>query len=146
MSQQPDTRPRPASNGTDTAPKTGVLLVDDDKFLLDMYVMKFTAKGYDVHACLSVSDALKTLRGGFKPDAIVFDVIMPEHDGFYFLTTIAAENLRGGAAIIGLTNESGDDAKAKITELGADKTIVKATMIPSEVVNTVEEEIAKRKS
>lgn len=129
----------------DIAAKTGVLLVDDDKFLLDMYSMKFTAKGYDVHACLSVSDALKTLRDGFKPEAIVFDVIMPEHDGFYFLTTIAAENLRRGAAIIGLTNESGDDTKAKITELGTDKTIVKATMIPSEVVNTVEEEIKKKK-
>ena len=130
---------------TDTPEKLKVLLVDDDKFLVEMYAMKFTAKNYSVHACLSVEDALQVLRDGFKPDAIVFDVIMPEHDGFYLLTAVAAENLRGGAVLIGLTNESGDDTKAKIMELGADKTIVKATMIPSEVVSTVEEEIARKR-
>lgn len=129
---------------TDTKEKTGVLLVDDDKFLVEMYAMKFTAKNYSVHACLSVEDALQVLRDGFTPDAIVFDMVMPVHDGFYFLKALVTEELRRGAALIGLTNESGDDTKVKIMELGADKTIVKATMIPSEVVSTVEEEIAKK--
>ena len=45
---------------------------------------------------------------------------------------------------IALTNESEDGTKAKAMELGADKLIVKATMIPSEVVNTVAGEISGR--
>ena len=129
---------------TDTNEKLSVLLVDDDKFLLDMYSVKFTAEGYNVHACLSAEDALQVLRGGFKPDAIVFDIIMPEHDGFYFVQSLIAENLRGGASLIGLTNESEDSAETKATKLGADRVIVKATMIPSEVVGAVAEEIAKK--
>jgi DNA-binding response OmpR family regulator len=36
-------------------------LVDDDKFLLDMYAMKFTQAGFNVHASLSVRNALDTL-------------------------------------------------------------------------------------
>ena len=129
---------------TDTNEKLSVLLVDDDKFLLDMYSVKFTAEGCNVHACLSAEDALQVLRGGFKPDAIVFDIIMPEHDGFYFVQSLIAENLRGGASLIGLTNESEDSAETKATKLGADRVIVKATMIPSEVVGAVAEEIAKK--
>lgn len=130
---------------TDTKEKPGVLLVDDDKFLLDMYAMKFTAKDYAVHACLSASDALQVLRDGFKPVVIVFDILMPEHDGFYFLTSITTENLRGGSSLIALTNESDDAAQKKLMELGTDRVIVKATMIPSEVVSIVEGEITRKK-
>jgi CheY-like chemotaxis protein len=128
----------------ETNEKFSVLLVDDDKFLSDMYSMKFTAAGYNVHACLSVLDALKVLRGGFKPDAIVFDLIMPVQDGFDFLRSLISENLRKGASLIGLTNESDDAVKTKVVELGADRVVVKASMIPSEVVNVVTEEIAKK--
>lgn len=123
--------------------KGNILLVDDDKFLLDMYSMKFTTLGYAVQACLSVPDALQALRGGFSPAAIVFDLIMPEHDGFSFLETLSAESLGKDAALIALTNETDENAKAKATELGADRIIVKASMIPSEVVNTVGEEISR---
>src|SRR3989338_6217933 len=130
----------------DNNQKLSVLLVDDDKFLADMYAMKFTAIGCDVHACLSVADALQTLRDGFKPDAIVFDLLMPDHDGFFLLQSLATENLRRGALLIGLTNESDETIQAKAKELGADRLIVKASMIPSEVVNTVEGEIARKRA
>lgn len=125
--------------------KGTVLLVDDDKFLLDMYTMKFTNEGYVVHACLSVNDALKTLREGFTPDAILFDLIMPENDGFVLLATLSKENLSKGAVRIALTNESDEAAKAKATELGADRLLEKASMIPTEVVHIIKEEIARRR-
>ena len=35
--------------------KGSVLLVDDDKFLLDMYAMKFSQAGYVTHASLSAN-------------------------------------------------------------------------------------------
>ena len=54
-----------------------ILLVDDDKFLLDMYSMKFVQEGYSVQACLSGRDAIAALKAGFAPDAILFDLTMP---------------------------------------------------------------------
>jgi PleD family two-component response regulator len=128
------------------AEKYNILLVDDDKFLVDMYSMKFTSRGYNVNACLSISDALQVLRDGFKPAVVVFDIIMPEHDGFYFLTTLVSENLRGGASLIALTNESDDATQKKLIEMGVDRVIVKASTIPSEVVETVRDEIARKKA
>src|SRR3989338_8654959 len=124
--------------------KGNVLLIDDDKFLVDMYSMKFTAGNYQVQACLSVADALEALKGGFHADAIVFDLLMPEQDGFSLLQTISKEGLAKGAALIALTNQSDDSEKVKAEGLGTDRYIVKASMVPSEVVSVVGEEIAKK--
>ena len=118
------------------APLT-ILLVDDDKFLLDMYSMKFVKEGFSVQTCLTVNDAVHVLQGGFSPDAIVFDLTMPERDGYAFLQSLRDEHLAEGAKKIALTNQSTDSEKAKAAELGADLFIVKATMIPSEVVTSV---------
>ena len=120
-----------------------VLLVDDDKFLLDLYIMKFLKEGYTVQGCLSVSDALKLLHGGLMPDAVVFDLTMPEYDGFYLLKTIHEENLVPHAVLIALSNQMEDADRTRAKELGADDFIVKATKIPSEVVNIITESIQK---
>ena len=120
-----------------------ILLVDDDKFLVVMYSMKFTGAGFNVQACLSVADALRFLRDGFAAEAIVFDIVMPEHDGFSFLQTLDAEHLAPSAVKIALTNQGNDAEKAKAEGLGVDRYVVKASMIPSEVVEVVKEEVEK---
>ena len=130
--------PTPSTKGT-------VLLVDDDKFLVEMYAAKFAREGYTVQACLSAESALEKLRSGLNPDAILFDLIMPERDGFSLLQTLRDEHLGGNAVKIALTNQSDDSEREKATQFGADRYIVKASMIPSEVVNAVGEEIAKKR-
>ncbi len=128
------------------ATKASVLLVDDDKFLINMYSLKFTSAGFQVQACLSVGDALDMLRGGFVPAAIVFDLVMPERDGFSFLEELTSGHLAPSAVRVALTNQNDDAEKARVEHLGVDRYIIKASMIPSEVVNAVSEEIAKKKS
>jgi CheY-like chemotaxis protein len=130
---------------TGASGKGSVLLVDDDKFLVDMYSMKFTASGYTVQACLSSGDALKALHEGFVPDAVLFDLVMPERDGFSFLQALQSEGLAKTAAKIALTNQSDDAEKKKAEGFGVERYIVKASMIPSEVVEATAQEIAKKK-
>lgn len=124
-----------------TAPKStaaySVMLVDDDRFLLDMYAKKFSDEGYGVYACPSVSDALKQLAGGLMPSAIVFDLVMPQQDGFEFLQQLREQKLGEKAVKIALTNQSAEEEQSKIEALGADAYIVKATMVPSEVFNMI---------
>lgn len=125
--------------------KYNVLFVDDDKFLADMYGMKFAASGINVQTCLSANDALEALRAGFPADAIVFDLVMPERDGFSFLQALEAEHLGQAAVRIALTNQSDDVEKKKAEELGVDRYIVKASKIPSEVVAEVTAEIERKR-
>lgn len=125
--------------------KTNIMLIDDDKFLLDMYSMKFDQQGYHVEAYLSANDALDALRHGCAPAAVVFDLVMPERDGFSFLQVLREEHLAEGATKIALTNQSTDAERAKALELGADAFMVKATMVPSEIVSTVAAALAEKK-
>ncbi len=125
--------------------KGKIILLDDDKFLADMYSMKFTQSGYEMTVCLSAGDALDAMRNGFDPDAVLFDLVMPGQDGFSFLQAMETEKLAVHAVKIALTNQSDDAERQKALELGADRYIVKASMIPSEVVAAVGDEIAKKK-
>jgi CheY-like chemotaxis protein len=121
-----------------------VMLVDDDKFLLDMYSLKFTQEGFTVISCFSVHEAIEALRGGAKADIVLFDITMPGQDGFEFLKGVRDEKLAGTARLIALTNQSNDTDRKHAEELGAQKYVVKASMIPSEVVSMVKEELGMK--
>lgn len=123
------------------ASKQSILLVDDDSFFLSMYATKFEKSGYSVQTFLSVDEALQALRAGFVPDIVIFDIVMPEKNGFDFLTTLRAENLAPDALKMALTNEDHDEDRARATELGVDLFMVKASLIPSEVVETVHQAV-----
>ena len=126
------------------ADETKIILLDDDKFLLDMYSLKFSQAGFHVQPCFSTQEALETLRGGFKPDVILFDVTMPGDDGFAFLQKVNDEKLAPNARLIALTNQGDDADKKKAEDLGVHKYCIKASMIPSEVVNMVKAEMLKK--
>jgi len=132
---------------TDTPQKKRtILLVDDDRFLLDMYAKKFSDEGYDVNACVSVEDAVGVLEGGLVADAIVFDLLMQQQDGFEFLRILIEKKLGGAAKKVALTNQSADEEQSKVEALGADAYIVKATMVPTEVFNMIQDLIDGHKS
>src|SRR6266853_3305908 len=115
-----------------TDKKLTILLVDDDRFLLDMYVMKFQKSGMEIDSASNGTEALTKLRAGSSYDIILLDIIMPGIDGLELLKAIKEEKLLPNAVCIMLTNQAEDSEKAKA--MGVDGYIVKATSIPSEVV------------
>lgn len=118
--------------------KKNILLVDDDKFLIDMYALKFSQMGWDVNTAMGSMDALTKLRDGFSPDVIVTDILMPAMDGFELLEAIKKEKIAPEAKIIVLSNKGESADIDKAISLGADGYIVKASAVPSEVVEQVE--------
>ncbi|PIT91034.1 response regulator [Candidatus Kaiserbacteria bacterium CG10_big_fil_rev_8_21_14_0_10_49_17] len=121
-----------------------VLLVDDDKFLLDMYSTKFREAGHTTEAAFGGDDALKKLRGGAQFDAILLDMVMPGTDGIELLKNVKAEKLGGNPTLIALSNQGEQSDIDKAKEAGADDYIVKASAIPSEVLAHVINAIEKR--
>ena len=115
-----------------------VLFVDDDKFLLDMYALKFSKAGYEAKTADSGELALKVLRDGFVPDILLIDIIMPGMDGLTFLEQVRTENLATNSVVVFLTNQGEPDDINRARKLNADGYIVKATTIPSEVLGEVE--------
>ena len=125
--------------------KYRIFIVDDDKFLLDMYSMKFTEKGFTVEVAFGSVEALEKLGGGLHPDIVLLDIVMPTMDGFELLSEIKKKDLAGGAVIIILSNLGQQEDVDKGVQLGADGYIIKASSTPTEVVNKVLE-IAKSKT
>ncbi len=111
-----------------------IVLVDDDRFLLDLYAVKFKNAGHAVTAYQSGEDVLKALREGAAPDAVLLDVIMPGMDGFQVLEAVRKERLVPKTKIIMLTNQGQDSDIERAKQLGAAGYIVKASAIPSEVL------------
>lgn len=122
-----------------------VFIVDDDKFLLGMYSLKFSNNGYDVDTTLGSRPALDKLRAGARPDVILLDIVMPYLDGLELLKIIRDEKLAPNATVIMLTNQSASSDIDRSKELGVDGYIIKAATIPSEVLHEVEKVLAAKK-
>jgi len=124
-------------NNTDPTKQKSILFVDDDKFLLDMYALKFSNNGFEVHVVQGTEEALKVIRDGLNPDILLVDMVMPGMDGIEFISVLRNENLVKNSVIIMLTNQGLPDDIAKAKKLNVDGYIIKATTIPSEVLSEV---------
>ncbi len=116
-----------------------ILIVDDDAFLLDMYAVKFGEANYTVDTSRSVEEALTKLRGGAVYEAILMDMVMPHLTGLDLLTAIQTESLGGTPIRIVLSNQGEKADIESAMKAGATGYIVKANVIPSEVVAKVNE-------
>lgn len=123
------------------ATQKNIMIIDDDSFLLDMYAMRFSQASFMVTTATSAADALEKLRGGYVPDVILLDVVMPNMDGFELLEAINAEQLAPSAIKIYLSNLGQPQDIERGTSLGAASYIVKANSTPSEVLAHVTEVI-----
>lgn len=115
-----------------------ILIVDDDKFLLDIYSLKFKSGGFDVDTAFGGEDAIKKIRDA-SPDILLLDIVMPGMDGIETLQKIKDENIARGMKIVILSNQSQQSDIDKATALGVDGYIIKAMSTPSEVVAKVKE-------
>jgi len=114
-----------------------ILIVDDDRFLLNMYSVKFKKSGFEVETALSGLEVLTKLKDGYEPDIMLLDLVMPVMDGCELLENIRKAKLVPNIIVIILSNQNqpADIERAKI--LGVSGYIVKASSIPSEVVAEV---------
>jgi len=124
---------------------TKILIVDDDKFLLDMYALKFGESDFTVETAMSGEDALKRLDEGFEPAIYLIDIIMPGMDGFKLIETLKEKGKVNASTIIILSNLGNKEDIEKGLGLGVDGYIVKASATPSELVTKVIEIAKQRK-
>lgn len=111
-----------------------ILMIDDDPFIADMYVLKFRDEQFEIETAHNGKDGLKKIEE-FKPDIILLDVVMPDMDGFQVLEEIKKKGVPH--KIILLTNLGQKEDVERGLALGASDYVVKAHFTPSEVVEKV---------
>lgn len=119
-----------------------VLIVEDDPFIADVYVLKLESEGYNVE---TAEDGLKGLEALKKKtfDVVLLDILMPNLDGFKVLEQIKKNPAISQTPVIILTNLSQKKDIQKGIELGASDYIIKTKFTPTEVVKTIAKVLEK---
>jgi len=98
-----------------------ILVVDDDKKIVDLVTLYLKRDGYSVLAAYDGQEALDTARRK-QPDLIVLDLLLPELDGTDVCRLLRAESR---VPIIMLTARSTDEDKLLGLDIGADDYLTK---------------------
>ena len=117
--------------------KYKILIIDDDAFILNMYVAKFIKAGHEVETARGGGEALSKIKEGYVPDIVLIDIVLPDMNGLDFLSSIRAEKLSPESAYIMFTNQNSNEETERATSLGVAGYIIKANLIPSQVVSKV---------
>jgi len=80
-----------------------ILLVEDDNFLLSMYVDKFQTEGFEVFIADNGAKAIKLTKEKI-PDIILLDVMLPKMNGFEVLRELKKDASIKDIPVILLTN------------------------------------------
>lgn len=118
-----------------------ILIVDDDTFLLDIYAVKFKELGHEVDTAQSGQEAIEKIKTG-DYNVMLFDILMPSMSGLDLLTQLEEKNLAQGMQKIVLSNQGDKNDIEEAEKHDIAGYIIKANLIPSEVVDEVEK-IAK---
>lgn len=118
-----------------------ILLIDDDPFIVDMYVLKFKEEHFEVETAHDGKEGLKKIKE-YNPDVVLLDVVMPAMDGFETLEALKKDSTCQCRVIL-LTNLGQKEDVERGMHLGADDYIIKAHFTPSEVVAKVKSLLAQ---
>ena len=120
-----------------------ILLIDDDADLRQMYTLILGKAGMELDTANDGLEGLaKARKGGY--DLILLDLMMPNLDGIGFLNGLREEGPKTPNGAIVVLSNAGYDAVAKEARtLGATGFLMKADLLPKDLVQEVRTYLAK---
>lgn len=82
-----------------------VLIIDDEKILIDMFEKILARFGYDVNVAMTGEDGIRLFENN-DIDIVITDVIMPEMDG-NFIARYIKDSDKSYVPVIGMTGTPG---------------------------------------
>jgi two-component system alkaline phosphatase synthesis response regulator PhoP len=121
-----------------------ILIVDDEKDILEFLSYNLKKEGYKVYTSSSASEGVKMAKD-LNPSLIILDVMMPEMDGIEACQLIRKEMNMTQPIITFLTSRAEDYSQIAGFEAGADDYITKPIR-PRLLVSKVESLLRRRNS
>jgi Response regulators consisting of a CheY-like receiver domain and a winged-helix DNA-binding domain len=115
-----------------------VLIIEDDRFIGEMYVRSLQKAGYNVDWMVDGHDGMVAARN--KPyDLMILDIMLPEMRGSEILAILrdGEENLIPNTRVIVLTNFDLDDEARALMEKASDAYLIKAEITPRKLLETI---------
>jgi len=115
--------PSPTGEGSSVA-KRKILVVDDEKYVVELIRDILESGGYRVIPAYSAREALEKVYIE-SPDLILLDILMPRVDGYQVCREIRKDILLSNIPVIMLTVKGAEKDEIKGLGIGADDYIVK---------------------
>ncbi len=117
-----------------------ILVIEDDRFIGEMYVRSLKKAGYEVDWVVDGNDGLITARNK-QYDAILLDVMLPERRGGEILEALrgGSEDLIPNSRVIVLTNFEQDDESRMAMQQNADAYLIKAEITPKRLISVLQQ-------
>ena len=119
-----------------------ILLVEDEKIMINLLEKKLIQEGYDVRVAVNGEEGLKAMREE-KPDIVLLDIIMPKMGGFEVMEEMGKDPILKEIPIVIISNSGQPVELDKAKELGAKDWLIKTEFDPQEVVEKVEKQIGR---
>jgi DNA-binding response OmpR family regulator len=115
-----------------------ILIVEDDRFIGEMYVRSLKKANYNVDWMVDGNDGLIAARNK-QYDLILLDVMLPERRGSDILEALrgGAEDLIPHSRVLILTNFEQDDESRMAMEKKSDGYLIKAEITPSKLLSVI---------
>lgn len=115
-----------------------ILIIEDDKFIAEMYAKLLVGHGYKVDFAVNGKEGLQKAKGG-DYDLILLDIMMPEVTGIDVLKQLRGDDGIGLAntKIVILTNLGQNQASQDALKAKADGYLIKADIVPSKLLEIV---------
>jgi len=105
--------------------KKKVLIVDDEKDLVEMLAIRLEADGrYEIGTAFDGEEALAK-ASELDPDVVVLDTVMPGLDGWQVARRLRDDERTKDAAVVIMTAGAAAESKRKAQEVGAVKLVLK---------------------
>ena len=115
-----------------------ILIVEDDRFIGEMYVRSLKKAGFEVDWMVDGNDGLIAARNK-QYDLLLLDVMLPERRGSEILDALrGSEDLIPNSRVIVLTNFEQDEESRAAMESRADAYLIKAEITQSKLLSVID--------
>lgn len=120
--------------------KKKILIIEDEKALLEAIKSKLLISGYDVISAEDGEEGENLIKSE-SPDLVLLDIVLPKKDGFQILEDLKKDSVIVPIVIISNSGQPVEIERA--IKLGVKDYLIKANFTPNEVLEKVEKTIGK---
>ena len=114
-----------------------ILVIEDDRFIGEMYVRSLRKAGYTVDWLIDGVDGLVAARNNHY-DLILLDIMLPEKRGSEILEALRAEPQHiAGTKIVIMTNFDQDEPTRLALQASVDGYLIKAEITPRRLLEII---------
>ncbi len=113
-----------------------ILLVEDEKILVDMYRKKLSEAGFKVISVFESKKAL-VLTKKERPDLVLLDILLPKENGIFFLEQLRKDPKIASILVVAFSNYDDPETKKQAFKLGVKDYLIKTDYTPKEIVEKI---------